>query len=180
MKRFFITALISLFLTGCSGDERDAARMYQPEIKEGKPAPDFLFADMDGRPFRLSEEGGRVVVLFFWRLKCEECVESMPSLEELHRRFKDRGLVVVAVGADSMHSATIYEVSDFIKENNLTFRVLRDEDGFVAEAFRVLRVPVAYIIDKKGLIARIIKGPVDWTDDERTAEIESLLEAGGS
>ncbi len=178
MKRFIALFVLAFLAAGCSNEGGDQRELFQPEIKEGRPAPDFLFTDINDKPFRLSEQRGKVVVLFFWRLKCRECVESMPSLEALYRRLKDRGLEVVAVDADSIHSAELYDVMEFLKEHELTFRVLYDEDGFVSEAFMVIRVPAAFIIDKDGTIARIVEGKADWSSGPVATTIESLLGEG--
>ena len=173
-KTLLLLLSLTLFLSSCKGKEETAIRLDNaPAI--GKDAPDFLFIDMNGAPFRMSEERGKVTALFFWRRKCEDCVKSMTSLNTLYLRYKDKGLNVIAVDEDSMHSASIYEIADFLKENNYTFRVLRDEDGFVAGAYKVIYAPKAFVIGKDGKIAAIVDGKTDWMSEDKIKLVEGLL-----
>ncbi|MBI5563056.1 MAG: TlpA family protein disulfide reductase [Deltaproteobacteria bacterium] len=161
---------------GCSKDGADKPSPYASiEPKAGAPAADFLYRDIDEAPFRLSDQRGKAVVLYFWRMKCKECKEELPGLEAFYRAYKARGLVVVAVGADTMHSAPIEDVRAFIAKNGLTFVNIRDSEGYVSEAFSVLRAPTVFVIDKKGNIARIKEGATDWASPENAAFVESLL-----
>ncbi|RME92603.1 MAG: TlpA family protein disulfide reductase [Verrucomicrobia bacterium] len=51
------------------------------------PAPDFTLPDLDGRPVRLRDFRGRVVLLNFWTTWCTACQEEMPALNALHERL---------------------------------------------------------------------------------------------
>ena len=82
---------------------------------------------------------------------------------------------VIAVDEDSMHSASIYKIADFVKENNYTFRVLRDEDGFIFGAYKVIYAPRAFVIGKNGKIAAIVDGKTDWTSEDKIKLMEGLL-----
>lgn len=174
-KTLLLLLLPALFLSSCKGKEESVSVLRDNIPTIGGKATDFLFTDINGAPFRMSEEKGKVTVLFFWRLKCEECVESMASLNSLHLSYKDKGVNVLVVDEDSMHSASIYKIRDFVKENNYTFRVLRDEDGFVAEAYKVIYAPRAFIVDKDGKIAAIVDGKTDWMGEDKIRLVEGLL-----
>ena len=176
MRRLILVVMAVFVLSGCdSGNRNRAKSVYDRELKPGKPAVDFLYPDMEGNQFRLSEKKGSVVILYFWRMKCPECKDGMPSLDALNRRFKDRGLIVVAVGADTMHSAPIGDVREFLEKNRLGFVDIRDDEGFVSEAYQVLRTPHAFIIDKNGMIADVIEGKHDWMGEKTVNGIERLL-----
>lgn len=174
MRRLVLILLALFTFYGCSNDSTGPTPNYNPDPKVGAEATDFLFRDMDERPFRLSEHKGRVVLLYFWRMKCEECKDAMDSLEALNRKFKDRGLLVVTVGADTMHSAPIEDVRYFLAKHGITAVTLRDDQGFVSEAYNVLKAPRAFVIDRSGKIAAIIDGPADWMSEENVALIERL------
>ncbi|HBG45518.1 MAG TPA: hypothetical protein DDW94_00850 [Deltaproteobacteria bacterium] len=163
MKKTLFTMLaICLLAAGCGESAKKDESRYVVNLTAGSPSVDFLYRDMAGKPFRLSEQKGKVVLLYFWRMKCEACKEELKAIEALYRKFRDRGLVVVAVGADSMHSASLYDVSRFMEKEGFTFIKIRDEDGFVAEAYQVMRAPEAYLIDRDGRIAMAQKGSADW------------------
>lgn len=179
MRKLLMALITAATLTGCgpAGDDGTKSR-YSVDIKEGGASIDFLYRDMDGKPFRLSAEKGKVVLLYFWRMKCEECKAELRALDALRKKYGRKGLVVVAVGADSMHSGSLYDVNRFLEKEGFGFVKLRDEDGFVAEAYRVMAAPETYIIGRDGSIAHIHKGPVDWAGPEKTAVIERILSGG--
>lgn len=179
-KASVIIIALFLVLSGCKGEgtgkgAAPGSPPSAPKDETGLPAVDFLYNDMDGRPFRLSEKKGSPVILFFWRMKCPECLRSLKSLNAIHKRYRDRNLVVVAVGADTMHSAPISTVIELYKKEGYGFTAIRDSDGFVSEAYGVIRVPKAYVIGKDGTVAAVRDGETDWTDKENTALIERLL-----
>lgn len=181
MKKILMALLAFAVLYGCNsgGQNEDRTKSaYEIDLNAGSPAVDFLFRDMAGKPFRLSENKGKVVLLYFWRMKCEQCKNELRAIDALQKKYKDKGLVVVAVGADSMHSAPLHEVRQFFDKEGFSFVKLRDADGFVAEAYSVMRAPEVYVIDRDGAIAIIQKGVADWGGTELTNAVEKLLSGG--
>lgn len=178
MRRLIIIAfaIFAFSLSGCSKDNNSKTEAnYNPNPRVGAQATDFQFRDIDEKPFRLSGKKGSVVILYFWRMKCEECKESMTSLAGLSRKYKDKGLFVVTVGADTMHSAPINDVREFLGKFGDAFLNIRDDEGFVSEAYDVLRAPEAFIIDKKGVLVSVQNGKTDFLNPDNIKLIESLL-----
>lgn len=69
------------------------------ELREGTPAPEltntsWLNAD---HPLRLKELRGRVVLLNFWVFTCYNCTNTLPSLIEYDRRYRDQGLTLIGI-----------------------------------------------------------------------------------
>ena len=180
MKKIFLALLAFAFLSGCNAknDEDRTKSSYAVDLSAGSPAVDFLYRDMNNKPFRLSENKGKVVLLYFWRMKCAECKVELRAIDALQKKYKEKGLIAVAVGADSMHSAQLYEVRQFFDKEGFSFIKIRDEDGFVAEAYSVIRAPEVFVIDRNGIIALVQKGPADWGAAELTGAIEKLLSGG--
>ncbi len=175
MKKIILAISALLILVGCTANGGKKADFDTTPIV-GHDAKDFLYNDMDNRPFRLSEKKGNVVMIFFWRMKCPDCKVEMKSLDALARKYKDKGLIVVAVGADAINSAPISEVVAFLKKNHYDSWVdLRDDDGFVSEAYGVIIAPETVVVDKSGKVAAVEHGKADWTSPEKIKLIESLL-----
>jgi peroxiredoxin len=75
-------------------------------------------------------------------------VKKLPQVEELHRKFGKRGLVVIGV-----HSAVRSDnAGQFVKDNGITFPVLIDS-GETARRYAVEPIPVYFLIDKSGKLA---------------------------
>jgi thiol-disulfide isomerase/thioredoxin len=108
---------------------------------------------------------GKVVLLDFWGQWCAPCVKKLPSAEELHVKYKDKGLVVIGV-----HSADQSErIEDFLMEQKITFPVMIDQ-GTTAKRYVIDAWPTYFLINKVG--------KVSWgfaNDLPSIAQIEELL-----
>ncbi|MEK7215871.1 MAG: TlpA disulfide reductase family protein [Chloroflexota bacterium] len=126
-----------------------------------QPAPDFSFT-WQGQTRRLSELRGQMVVLNFWATWCPPCVEEMPSLERLHRKLRDRGVVVLGVSVDD--DAVAYE--QFLRDYHISFPNYRDPGGQIAGRYGTHMFPETYIIDPEGRVARKVIGSHRWDSPE--------------
>jgi thiol-disulfide isomerase/thioredoxin len=116
----------------------------------GRPAPALDAGAWFNSPpggHTLAGLKGKVVLLDFWGKWCDPCVKNLPGLEELHRKYKGRGLVVVGV-----HSADRSDRLDwFLKKKKVSFPVLIDS-GKSAERYQVDAWPTYFLIDRAGKV----------------------------
>ena len=112
------------------------------------PAPDFELADLDGGPFRLSEQRGKVVVINFWATWCPPCRMEIPGFIDLQQEYGD-DVVFVGVALDQDGSDS---VRPYAAEKGINYPVL--PNGFsAARAFGgIASLPTTYIIDRHGEI----------------------------
>ena len=94
-------------------------------------------------------------------------------MERLYQKFRQQGLVVLAVSNDSEGSAR--SVARFVKENGFTFPVGLDPGLRVANLYGVRVLPASLIIDRKGSITHIALGPREWDRAAANRLFESLL-----
>jgi peroxiredoxin len=83
-------------------------------------AKDFKVASLDGSGLRLADLKGKVVFLNLWATWCPPCKEEMPAMERLWQRYKDQGLVVIAL---SMDSGGAKAVKPYIEQSKYTYPV---------------------------------------------------------
>ena len=140
--------------------------------KPAKEAPDFQARTPDDHLLRLADYKGKVVFLNFWATWCEPCREEMPGMERLHRAYKDRGLVVLAVSLDSQGASV---VNPFVRKLGLTFPVALDPKMAVRERYGVWAVPSTFIIDRAGKRVLFANGSREWDSKAAHALMESLL-----
>jgi len=148
-------------LTACYSGSRP------PRI--GTSAPEFTVQDSD-RSVKLSDFRGQIVVLNFWATWCPPCIEEMPSLVEMQRRMKAKGITVVAVSVDVDQGAYL----QFLKEHNVNLLTVRDAGQKSNALYGTFKFPETYIIDRNGVMRRKFIGAVDWTAPDITEFLARL------
>ena len=170
MKRKLTTALVLIFIASLLYMfARADYRQGEPSLR-GRPEKDFALT-LDGKPARLSDLRGNVVVLNFWATWCQPCIDEAPSLNALQRRIAPLGGTVLGINPDDDQSA--YE--NFLKSYQIGFPNYRDPSKRIALDYGTTMYPETYIIDRKGRLDRKIIGPQDWISPELTAYLDSVL-----
>jgi peroxiredoxin len=142
--------------------------------KEEVEAPDFTLPDPAGKMSRLKDFRGKVVFLNFFATWCEPCRAEMPAMDRLHRTYKDKGLVVLAV--DIRENAK--DVQAFTQELKLSFPALLDEDGSVASMYGIRPVPATYLIGRDGKILWRAFGAREWDSSDTLKYFARILADG--
>ncbi|MBX7144237.1 MAG: TlpA family protein disulfide reductase [Oligoflexia bacterium] len=141
-------------------------------ISEGQSVPAQIFSLANGDALSISKFQGQVVYLDFWASWCGPCKRSLPWLQEIAERFKERGLRVVAVNLDQ----NSVDGQKFIRELGLkALEVHFDPDGVSAEAFSVDSMPSSVLIDKSGKVRAVLHGFRESEKEELVTKIEGLL-----
>src|SRR5215472_16384322 len=118
----------------------------------GKPAPDLVLPDLDGKQIRLSDSRGHVVLLVFWATWCPPCRSEMPNLAKLQREAAEGGKQeVVLVARDSPA-----KVRAFFKSKKLEAKCLVDESGTVFRRFGAQVIPKAFVIGQDGTVLKFL------------------------
>jgi len=152
----------------------EAAQSFLREGRElavGKPAPEIEGVDLDGRPFRLKDQRGKVVLLDFGsHFYCGLCRETYPAMRRLTSRLKDRPFVLISINAEPEKS--LRQLKEAWTAAGNTWRCLLDGDGEgpIQKAWNITRFPTIYIVDAKGMI----RLKVDYVD-VYSKEIDKLV-----
>ena len=135
----------------------------QPTLKVGDPAPKLQTGKwVQGEPVKGFQKG-KAYLVEFWATWCPPCRTSIPHLNEVHNKFKDKGLIVI--GQDCWERDESL-VAPFVKKmgDKMTYRVALDDKagnkkGQMAvtwmEAADRDGIPSAFLVDAKGKIAWI-------------------------
>jgi peroxiredoxin len=138
--------------------------------KVGGEAPAFSIRTDDGKQITPTSFGGKVLVLNFWATWCPPCIQEIPSLSIFQKRFASSGVVVVAISVDK--NAQKYR--SFLDKVRVSFQTARDANSDISSLYGTFQFPETYII-KDGRIMRKFANSEDWTSDEITRYIQSLL-----
>lgn len=127
-----------------------------PLLAVGAAAPDFTAERVDQSPVKLSDFRGKVVLVDFWAPWCGPCKAAMPHLEELHRKFGDKDLVVLGVCVWEQRKN--FEAWDKKPQVPTTYLKVfdpagRGRDNIANKSYNVSGIPTFYLIDRDGKIA---------------------------
>jgi thiol-disulfide isomerase/thioredoxin len=183
MKKFKILPLLALLLVPLSLWAKDGAPAAPGVVKAFKEAglpllarrmnpTDFSLPLLNGENRKLSDLKGKVVFLNFWATWCGPCRAEMPAMEALHRRFKDRGLEILAVNCQEKRE----QAAAFMREGGLSFPVALDGSGQISGAYGIRAIPTTYILDRRGSVIARIVGSLNWEEPKILAAFEALLE----
>jgi thiol-disulfide isomerase/thioredoxin len=121
----------------------------------GETAPNWHLSDAEGKTHSLSEYRGRVVVMDFWATWCGACAEVMPRMQNLYEKYRDKEVVIFGVNS--------FEKNDpvaLMKQKGYSYGLLLKGEE-IAAAYRVLSLPVVYIIGSDGRVIYCHEGVDD-------------------
>ena len=135
--------------------------------------PAITLLDLDGKSVSAAQFKNSVVVFDFWATWCGPCRVEMPSVEDLYSKYGGKNFEILAVNGGEDRNL----VQPFIKNLNLTFPVLLDEQFEVHNKYQVTAIPSTFLVDKSGVITHRFFGFTDWANDYSRELITKLMKA---
>jgi thiol-disulfide isomerase/thioredoxin len=136
----------------------------------GKAAPDWQLSDVNGKPLKLADFKGKVVVLDFWATWCPPCRAEIPGLVALQKKYAGRGLSVIGVSLDERGPAV---VKPFMERFAINYPVVMGNDKVLADYGGISAIPTTFVIDRDGNLVAAHQGYTDQATFE--SEISPLL-----
>ena len=122
---------------------------------EGATIPDFSRPAPDGTLLSIMSEVSqhRITIIDFWASWCGPCRQEIPSVIELYKKYKDKGLGIVGVSLDNDKN----EWLTAIKQLNMAWPQMSDQNDWgnsVAKLFNITSIPHTIVVDQQGKILR--------------------------
>jgi thiol-disulfide isomerase/thioredoxin len=125
-----------------------AKKKEVPLLPVGFEAPSFELPLFNNNKTVKSEEyKGKVMLIEFWIRNCGPCIASVPKLNSLQEKFKNKGLEIVAVNPYDGNPTISY----FVNKYKPLYPIAYNGEK-LAKQFGVSAFPVVFIINKKGKI----------------------------
>lgn len=170
-KTVQIIILLAMFIIGgyaigtsLFGEDRSGP------LKAGSEPPAFTLANLDGGVTSLSDYEGQPVVINFWGTFCEPCVREMPEFERQYEKWKDQGLVILAINL----SEDTLTVNNFVKRFELTYPILRDKNRQTERNYGLRQYPTTFFVKPDGTLMEIVVGGM--LEKDINERVERLLE----
>lgn len=135
----------------------------------GKPAPEILGSDVDGKPIRLSDFKGKVILVDFWATWCPPCIAAFPELKAADVKYGPKGFEILGVNLDAQRQdvGTVAKAAPTVRKFLLATRAAwpnvligpgaKDDP---ATLYGVDEIPANFLIDRTGKITHIeLAGP---------------------
>jgi thiol-disulfide isomerase/thioredoxin len=122
-----------------------------PDLSIGKPAPEVVSQEINGKEVKLSDLKGKVVVLDIWATWCPPCRAMIPHEREMVERLKDKPFALISISADEKKKT----LTDFLAKENMPWtHWWNGQEGGIVEDWEVDHFPTIYVLDAKGIIRK--------------------------
>jgi len=155
------------FQAACAGAGSNPGKDLEAKPQVGFLAPDFSLETTEGTSIQLSDLHGSAVFINFWDTRCMYCRYEMPGIQAMHETYSGQGLVVLSINKKDTPS----DVQVYADRLKLTFPILLDSSGKVAEEYLAWDVPYSYFIDKDGIIQSIYIGEMKRSEMQERVQL---------
>jgi len=135
MTKWFILFLLV-------GTQLLPARTEQSNV--GKTLPSLSVNYVSNAP---SATTGKPMIVEFWATWCGPCRQSIPHMNEIYQKYKDRGLVVIGISNEEKDT-----VLNFMKSLPMNYSVALDPGSRFSGQFNVTGIPHALLVNSAGKI----------------------------
>jgi len=142
-----------------------------PEFEGDGPAGRVGLTDLNGTPVRLADLRGKAVWVNFWASWCPPCQFETPTVRTMDAKYRDRGLVIVAVQVQQ----TVDAGREYAHRYSLDYTIGADVTGAIFHTYHVFALPTQFFIDPNGVLRQVVNGPL--TEARASQLIEAILPA---
>ncbi|HEU5143506.1 MAG TPA: TlpA disulfide reductase family protein, partial [Solirubrobacterales bacterium] len=154
--RAFVATLAVLAVIGLLGF--GLLSKGEASLAVGDPVPDRVLPVLGSEESgSIADYRGRWVLVNLWASWCPPCREEAPDLERFWQRFRERGVTVLGIDVQDNSDDALA----FVREHRLTYPQLRSVGDERSEAFGSTGVPENFLVDPRGRLALVYRGPVD-------------------
>lgn len=137
--------------------------------KAGDKFPNLAKMDLEGK---LPDTQGKVLMIDFWASWCDPCKRSFPIIKEIHEKYGEKGLVIIAVSEDENRK----KMDQFLADHPMPFAVVRDAHATLAEKLNLPGLPTTFFVSPDGKIHSVVSESVGSDFKEKlTAMVEEAL-----
>ncbi|MEY4484782.1 MAG: hypothetical protein RL693_2234 [Verrucomicrobiota bacterium] len=122
----------------------------------GGAMPAFTLPDRTGNlvMFGKGPPPAKLTMINFWATWCGPCRIEMPGFEKLYAAKQKDGFLILSINVDEKQS----DLDTYLMSKPVSFPVLLDSDGALAEQLGIRAYPTTILVDDEGKILQVIEG----------------------
>lgn len=120
-----------------------------------QPAPDFELPDLQGKPHKLSDQRGKIVIVNFWSAECPHSERTDHYIVSLLERWNGK-VALLSIAANRNESLQLLEM---VAATRGLPQILEDEEARVADLYGAITTPHVFVLDREGILR--YQGAVD-------------------
>lgn len=129
-------------------------------------------APTPAQALNLAQYQGKVVLLDFWASWCGPCRQSFPWLNQMQQKYRDQGLVIIAINEDEERA----DAMQFLQKYPAQFSLVFDPQGELASHYQLQGMPTSIFLDRTGQIRFSHAGLFTAKTQDYEHEIQQLLQ----
>ncbi len=159
MKKLHLGVIASVFafrLLGHAGEfpdewtwDKDTKNRAAHAALEGKPMPALSVSGWVNGEVKPADMKGKVVVVDLYATWCGPCMAAIPHNNELLKKYKDKGLVIVGVCTSRNGQE---KMDQTVKDRKIEYPTAKDPDLKTEKAWGVHYYPTYAIVDRNGIV----------------------------
>jgi peroxiredoxin len=153
-----------------SASQKAASEKSEPDNPSADKVITLSGLTLEGKPYDLKQDQGKVVMLFFWSTECAVCRNKMPELRLNFSGWRSKGFQLVAISTDK----TLAAVRDYQNVVDSTTKVTqrfptlwRGAPEHVDNLERVIQSPTTFVLNREHKLIKQVRGrmaPELWDD----------------
>jgi peroxiredoxin len=169
----FSVVLMAALPGGAHGEANNpadsAAATSKRSLKVGDPAPAWAQLEgVDGKKHSLKDlRDAKAIAVVFTTNHCPVAVAYEDRLVELHNKYKDKGVALVAINVNNIEADRLPKMKERAEEKGFEFAYLYDPSQKIGRAFGATVTPHAFLLD--GDRKLVYMGAVD--DNQNSSEV---------
>ncbi|RMH00170.1 MAG: TlpA family protein disulfide reductase [Deltaproteobacteria bacterium] len=166
--RFLLSFFLASTAAACTG--KQAAEGTGGDTAEFPP---IYGKTLDGEYLHIRDLEARAVLVNVWATWCAPCRKELPTLEKIHRTYRDRGLAVLGVSVDGAGDRGA--VASMVKSFGLTYPIVLDPSAKVTTVLGVSGYPASFLFDGQGRQLWRRDGMIFEEDAELASQLAAAL-----
>lgn len=141
-------------------------------LKKGDRSPEFRAQGVDGKEVTLKSLKGRYVYIDIWATWCEPCINEIPFMKSLEKKFRKKRIAFVSISSEKNRG----KWAEMLRIEEMTgIQLNTGGDKSFMEAYGVEGIPRFILLDKKGRILEMdMTRPSDPETEKKLLRLKGI------